>query len=72
MTVVAYADRGANNRQPLEWTQRQGNVSFYSRKAPQVIGGHFPAYINPRALAEDCWAFWGNESRSGSGIFRME
>ncbi|GFP53067.1 epoxide hydrolase 1 [Trichoderma asperellum] len=57
---------------PLEWTQRQGNISFYSRKAPHVVGGHFPAYINPRALAEDCWAFWGNESRSGSGIFLRE
>lgn len=51
--------------QPLDWAQRQGNITYFSKKTPDVPGGHFPAHVNPQGLVEDCWAFWGNRSLSG-------
>uniref|UniRef100_A0A8H7N0B7 Epoxide hydrolase N-terminal domain-containing protein n=1 Tax=Bionectria ochroleuca TaxID=29856 RepID=A0A8H7N0B7_BIOOC len=54
---------------PLEWAKRQGNVTFFSKKAPEILGGHFPAHINPRSLAQDCWDFWGNSTISGTEVF---
>lgn len=33
-------------------------------------GGHFPAWENPDLLAEDIWAFFGNEQLSDTKKFR--
>ncbi|KPM43813.1 hypothetical protein AK830_g2785 [Neonectria ditissima] len=54
---------------PIEWALRQGNITFFSKKTPDVLGGHFPAFVNPQSLAEDCWTFWGDKSASGVNVF---
>ncbi|VUC26897.1 unnamed protein product [Clonostachys rosea] len=54
---------------PLKWAKRQGNITFFSKKTPEILGGHFPAHINPQSLAQDCWDFWGNSTISGTDVF---
>lgn len=61
----------SNMLQPLSWAQRQANVTFMSTKAEDVLGGHFPSIANPQSLVEDCWAFFGDEQISGTGVFRQ-
>ncbi|KAF5008252.1 hypothetical protein FDECE_5450 [Fusarium decemcellulare] len=65
--VKYYGDAGYDV--PLEWAQRQGNIVFFRKKSADILGGHFPAFINPQALVEDCWAFWGDKDASGTSIF---
>ncbi|KAF4457700.1 alpha beta-hydrolase [Fusarium albosuccineum] len=65
--VKYYGDAGYDV--PLKWAQRQGNIVFFRKKSADILGGHFPAFINPQALVEDCWAFWGDKDASGTSIF---
>lgn len=54
-------------RLPLDWAQRQGNVKA---RYLHDRGGHFAAYEVPELFASDIWAFFGNVSLSGTGVFQ--
>ncbi|KAH8886251.1 alpha/beta-hydrolase [Thozetella sp. PMI_491] len=59
----------ATYNQPLEWSQRQGNITYQIQKSPDIPGGHVPVFINPDEMARDCWTFFGNASLSGVDTF---
>ncbi|KAI6785803.1 uncharacterized protein J7T54_006142 [Emericellopsis cladophorae] len=55
-------------RTPLEWAQRTGNVKA---RYHHDNGGHFASWESPEALAEDIWAFFGDEELSDVGRIRQ-
>lgn len=55
-------------RLPLDWAQREGNVTWLVR---HDSGGHFAAYQTPETFVEDCRNFFGNSSVSNTGVFNQ-
>ncbi|KEF51830.1 uncharacterized protein A1O9_12167 [Exophiala aquamarina CBS 119918] len=45
---------------PRDWCERTANVTSFVRKDPGVLGGHFPAHVNPKELVSDIRAFWAS------------
>jgi hypothetical protein len=45
---------------PRDWCERTANVTLFVRKDPTVLGGHFPAHVNPKELVSDIRAFWAS------------
>lgn len=55
-----YGDAGYGA--PRSWCERTGNVTYFVQKTKDVMGGHFPAHVNPKDLVSEIRAFWGSEA----------
>lgn len=47
---------------PRDWCERSGNVTYFERKDTSVLGGHFPAHVNPTDLVAEIRKFWGSSA----------
>ncbi|KAH8829942.1 Alpha/Beta hydrolase protein [Flagelloscypha sp. PMI_526] len=45
---------------PEDWCKRSANVTYFVKKGMTVLGGHFPAHVNPTDLADEMRKFWGS------------
>jgi hypothetical protein len=45
---------------PEEWCKRSANITYFVKKGMTVLGGHFPAHVNPADLVDEMRKFWGS------------